>query len=281
MLQSDLSGFQLSRDELSSKVAFLESERDSLANQKSSLKSAFELFKERMEATQDEQAKVLDNRVAELDAQLLEMAAHLDEEFYPRFLTAISGRRWILTHGIKLVLLKFLQSSEYCHALGQAIGCAVNKGIQDGLRAGVDHGKAGRDLSSRRPATIPEQLRLPIHRPEDNVVLGETSLSFSLQVVHSRVQRVKGEIMEKCLSLTDVMVPLAKPLSSRSLIGEASTSVVPVAAEPVTTLSTTFVSSGVVPPLFVFDYRVSDVEPHHENPPTVTLKEEELDTTLE
>ncbi|GKE89741.1 hypothetical protein Tco_1567216, partial [Tanacetum coccineum] len=52
--------------------------------------------------------------------------------------------------------------------------------------------------------------------------------------------------MEKCLSLTDVMVPLAEPLSSRSLIGEASTSVVPVAAEPVTTLSTTFVSSGVV-----------------------------------
>nr|GFC73105.1 hypothetical protein [Tanacetum cinerariifolium] len=27
------------------------------------------------------------------------------------------------------------------------IGCAVNKGIQDGLRAGVVHGKAGRDLS--------------------------------------------------------------------------------------------------------------------------------------
>ncbi|GKE89742.1 hypothetical protein Tco_1567217 [Tanacetum coccineum] len=153
-LTSDLFGFQLSRDELSSKVAFLESERDSLANQKSSLKSAFELFKERMEATQDEQAKVLGNRVAELDAQLLEMAAHLDEEFYPRFLTAISGRRWILTHGIKLVLLKCLQSSEYCHALGQAIGCAVNKGIQDGLRAGVDHGKAGRDLSSKKDVSI-------------------------------------------------------------------------------------------------------------------------------
>ncbi|GKB31378.1 hypothetical protein Tco_0870779, partial [Tanacetum coccineum] len=74
----------------------------------------------------------------------------------------------------------------------------------------------------------PEQLRLPIHRPEDNVVLGETSLSFSLQVVHSRVQRVKGEIMEKRLSLTDVMVPLGEPLSSRSLTGEASTFVIPL-----------------------------------------------------
>ncbi|GKE02651.1 hypothetical protein Tco_1390634, partial [Tanacetum coccineum] len=105
-LTSELSGFQLSRDELSSKVASLESERDRLADQ-----SAFELFKGRMEAMQDEQAMVLGNRVAELDAQLLEMAAHLDEEFYPRFLTAISGRRWILTHGLKLVLLKCLQSS--------------------------------------------------------------------------------------------------------------------------------------------------------------------------
>ncbi|GJT75063.1 hypothetical protein Tco_1041788 [Tanacetum coccineum] len=31
--------------------------------------------------------------------------------------------------------------------LEMAIGCAINKGIQDGLKAGVDHGKAGRDLS--------------------------------------------------------------------------------------------------------------------------------------
>ncbi|GKC90422.1 hypothetical protein Tco_1151071 [Tanacetum coccineum] len=73
------------------------------------------------------------NRVAELDAQLLEMAAHLGEEFYPCFLTAIFGRQWILTHGLKLVLLKCLQSSEYLQALGQAIGCAINKGIRDGL----------------------------------------------------------------------------------------------------------------------------------------------------
>ncbi|GKC45615.1 hypothetical protein Tco_1063337 [Tanacetum coccineum] len=105
-LTYDLFGFQLSRDELSSKVVSLESERDSLVGQKSSLESAFELFRERMEAMQDEKATVLGNRVAKLDAQLLEMAAHLDEEFYP-----------------------------------------LNKGIQDGLKERVDHGKAGRDLS--------------------------------------------------------------------------------------------------------------------------------------
>ncbi|GKC64128.1 hypothetical protein Tco_1096726 [Tanacetum coccineum] len=107
--------------ELGLKVVSLESKRDSLADQKSSLDSAFELFRERMEAMQDEQTKVLGGRVAE--------------------------QRWILTHGLKLVLLKCLQSFEYLYALGEAIGCVINKGMQDGLKARIDHRKAGRDLS--------------------------------------------------------------------------------------------------------------------------------------
>ncbi|GKC16932.1 hypothetical protein Tco_1013714 [Tanacetum coccineum] len=143
---------------------------------------------------------VLGNRVAELDAQLLEMIAYLEEEFYPRFLTTISGRQWILTHGLKLVLLKCLQSFEYLRTLGEAIGCAINKGMQDGLKAGIDHGKDGCDLSVIEAydpsaeakyadavnalrtgplAEIPEaeelqpsleQLMLPIHMAEDDVV---------------------------------------------------------------------------------------------------------------
>ncbi|GJR78794.1 putative ribonuclease H-like domain-containing protein [Tanacetum coccineum] len=285
-LTSELFGFQLSRDELSSKVASLESERDTLADQ-SPLESAFELFKVRMETMQDEQAMVLGNRVADLDAHLLEIDAHLDEEFYPRFLTAISGR-W------------------------QAIGCAINKGIQDGLRAGVDHGKDGRDLSvieaydpfaeakyidvvnafgtvdfsllselkSKKDASIvdlmdslhlegplaeiprakdlqpsPAQLMLPIHMPEDNV--------------------------EKRLSLTDAMVPLVEPLSSKSLIGKASTSVAPATSEPITTLSMTFASSDVVPPLSISNDQVLDMELHDEDPPAVTFEKEELNTSPE
>ncbi|GJX68021.1 hypothetical protein Tco_0303748 [Tanacetum coccineum] len=86
--------------------------------------------------------------------------------------------------------------------------------------------------------------------------------------------------MEKRLSLTDAMIPLTEPLSSKSLIGEASTSAFPATAETVTTLSTTFASSCVVPPLFVSDYQVSDAEPHDEDPPVITFEEEELDMTL-
>ncbi|GJW67858.1 hypothetical protein Tco_0122282 [Tanacetum coccineum] len=84
--------------------------------------------------------------------------------------------------------------------------------------------------------------------------------------------------MEKRLSLMDVMVPLAEPLSSQSLIGEASTSAAPATAEPITTISITFESFGVVPPLSISDYQVLDPEPHDEDPPVTTFEEKELDT---
>ncbi|GJX76539.1 hypothetical protein Tco_0323350 [Tanacetum coccineum] len=269
-LTSDLFAFQLSHDDL-----------------KSSLESTFELFSACIEATQDEQIRVLGTRVAELDAQLLEMAAHLDEEFYPCFLTAISGRRWILTHGLKLVILKCLQSLEYCHALGTAIGCAVNKAYDLSAEAkyievvnalgAVDFSLLSEikykndasimdlmdSLRLEGPlADIPgaedlqpslEQLRLPMHRLGENVVLGETSLSFSLQV----------------------------PLSSRSLIGEASNSATPATTESITTLSTTLATSDVIPPLVTFNDQALDTKLNNEDPPVVTFDKEELVTSPE
>ncbi|GJZ96708.1 hypothetical protein Tco_0669042 [Tanacetum coccineum] len=161
-------------------------------------------------------------------------------------MTTISGRRWLLTRGIKLVILKCLQSFEYLQALGQAIGCMVNKGIQDGLKAGVDHGKAGRDMYvvEAYDPSAKEKMLMP------------------------------GEVKEKRLSLTDVMNPLVEPLSSKSLTGEASTS-----AAPITTLSTTFASSAVVLPSSVFSDQVLDAEPHNDDPPPVTFEKEELGTS--
>nr|GEZ07431.1 hypothetical protein [Tanacetum cinerariifolium] len=199
-LTSNLPGFQLSRDELSSGS--------------SSLESSFELFKEHMEAMQDEQATILGNR-----------------------------------------------SFEYLQALGQAISCAVNKGIQDGLKARVDHGKATRDMS--KDASMVDLIdSLRLEGP-----LAEIPRAEDLQ---------PGEIQEKRLSLTDVMVPFTKPLSSNSLIGEADTSATP---EPITTLFMTFTSSGVVPPLSISNDQVLDTEPNDADPPAVNFEEEELATS--
>nr|GEW86642.1 hypothetical protein [Tanacetum cinerariifolium] len=100
-----------------------------------------------------------------------------------------------------------------------------------------------------------EQLMLPLHRPKDNVVLGEISISFSLYVVHSRVQR--------------------------SLIGKASTSATPITTEPITTLSTTFTSSDVVPPLSISTDQILDTEPNDADPPVVTFYKKELATSPE
>ncbi|GJZ64540.1 hypothetical protein Tco_0620961 [Tanacetum coccineum] len=50
-----------------------------------------------------------------------------------------SGRRWILGRGLRLVVMKCLQSPEYLAALGGAIGRAIDKGMQDGLAVDVVH----------------------------------------------------------------------------------------------------------------------------------------------
>ncbi|GKD03218.1 hypothetical protein Tco_1178192 [Tanacetum coccineum] len=134
---------QLSYDELSIKAASFEYEKDKLTDQVSLLEttcsglrdqvSGYELFKEQIEAVQDEQVKILSDKVTGLDAELMGMALHLDEEFYSRFLTTISGRRWSLGHGLRLVVMKCLQSLEYLVALGRAIDHTIDKGMQDGL----------------------------------------------------------------------------------------------------------------------------------------------------
>ncbi|GKG36214.1 hypothetical protein Tco_0443892, partial [Tanacetum coccineum] len=47
---------------------------------------------------------------------------------------------------MKLAVMKCLQSSDYLAALGGAIDRAIDKGMQDGLVAGIDHRKAGKGL---------------------------------------------------------------------------------------------------------------------------------------
>ncbi|GJU49604.1 hypothetical protein Tco_1219159 [Tanacetum coccineum] len=94
-----------------------------------------------------ERMKEVNDKFDKLDTDVIEMALHLEERFYPRLLTTIAGRMWLLTHGIKLVIAKCLHSPEYLSALGAAISMAIEKGIQDGLAAGITHGREGRVLS--------------------------------------------------------------------------------------------------------------------------------------
>ncbi|GKA34189.1 hypothetical protein Tco_0720618 [Tanacetum coccineum] len=260
--------FVLSYDELSVKATSLKSKKDKLADQVSTLEatcsglrdevSCYNLFKEHIEAVQDKQVRVLSDCVVGLESELMEMALHMDEEFYPRYLTTIAGWRWILGRGLKLAVMKCLQSPEYLAALeghrGLVDVAAYNPSVEANYVSAINAlrvvGPVVETLEASQLQPSPEQLMLPIHRLEDQVVIRETSLSFSLDVAHARVQSIRGDVASRWLSLSNVMVPLIEPLSSENLVGEASTSGVP---EVVTTtaLSTTFIQASSVPPILV------------------------------
>ncbi|GJS07922.1 hypothetical protein Tco_0364718 [Tanacetum coccineum] len=106
----------------------------------------YERLKEQFEEFQDVQMRMVGDKLAKLEVDLSEMTLHFEEKFYPHLLTTIAGRRWLLTHGLKLFLTKCLNSSEYLSALGAAISRAIKKGMQDGLAAGIEHGAHGRSL---------------------------------------------------------------------------------------------------------------------------------------
>ncbi|GKC82336.1 hypothetical protein Tco_1138053 [Tanacetum coccineum] len=146
-IESALNDAQVAYTEDGTKITSLASESDRLASEVSSLRVGFKDFKEKMEIQQEEQAQELYNRVVELEAHVMDVSCRLEGEFYPTYLTLFAGRRWLLTHGIQLALLKCLKSSEYQGILGHALGQAVDFGMQEGLEAGHEHGVARRSLS--------------------------------------------------------------------------------------------------------------------------------------
>ncbi|GJV05769.1 hypothetical protein Tco_1343425, partial [Tanacetum coccineum] len=147
-LKSSLDDSQAACDKAKNLISSLSSEKDGLVSEVSILRSSFRDFKDKMEAQQEEQAQELYNRVAELEAHVMDVSGRLEGEFYPAYLTALAGRRWLLTHGMELAMVKCLKSPEYQGILGHALGRAVDYGMQEGLAAGHEHGIAGTPLSA-------------------------------------------------------------------------------------------------------------------------------------
>ncbi|GJS43616.1 hypothetical protein Tco_0568659 [Tanacetum coccineum] len=79
---------------------------------------------------------------SELDARIADVYRDMDNNLYPHMLTAIAGRIWVIGHGLCLVVYKCARSVECQSAMGKVILMAISKGIQQGLEAGVVHGKA-------------------------------------------------------------------------------------------------------------------------------------------
>nr|GEW51528.1 SUMO-conjugating enzyme SCE1-like [Tanacetum cinerariifolium] len=58
---------------------------------------------------------------AKLDARIADVRRDMDTDLYPHMLIVIVGRRWVLGHGVRLVVIKRAQSSEFHSALGKEL----------------------------------------------------------------------------------------------------------------------------------------------------------------
>ncbi|GJY25605.1 hypothetical protein Tco_0400331, partial [Tanacetum coccineum] len=175
---------------------------------------------------------------------------------------------WLLTHGMELAIIKYLNLSEYISALGAAIGKAIEKVMQDRLSDRITHGKEGKlrnvnfsllaKLKSNKDSSVKtvmdilrlegplaeklglnelqpdvDQLMVPIHRSSDKVVLGATALSLALDFSSVR------------------------PFSAVVLTcTEGTFDIVSATANTTTALSTTFASTSSIAPISVDDYEV-------------------------
>ncbi|GJU17153.1 hypothetical protein Tco_1145119 [Tanacetum coccineum] len=156
-LESIIAGKDQELSDLGASSSSLRSENQSLLDQvhKLELSSAdlrlkletYEGVLAQLEEFQDNLMGPLRTRLAEIDADFTRCCMRFQESFHPHLLNVIAGRRWLLTHGMKLLLVKCLNSNEYMEALGHAFGRAIEKGMQEGLAAGIEHGQAGRCLT--------------------------------------------------------------------------------------------------------------------------------------
>nr|GEW68022.1 hypothetical protein [Tanacetum cinerariifolium] len=96
---------------------------------------------EQLKKFQDDRMKAVNDKFDKLYTDFVEMALHLEEKFYPHLFTTISGHRWLLTQGMKLAIIKRLNSPKCLSALGAAIGKAIKKGMQNGLSDGITQGR--------------------------------------------------------------------------------------------------------------------------------------------
>ena len=89
----------------------------------------------------------LANRMAALEVHLERLSLHVYEAFRPRLLSVVADHRWFLTNGIRLAVVKCLNSPDFVVASGKVISSAIIKDVQDGLVAGLAHSKLGAELS--------------------------------------------------------------------------------------------------------------------------------------
>nr|GEW84007.1 hypothetical protein [Tanacetum cinerariifolium] len=271
--------------DLAASVKVKEQEVADLDAQLTSVKSHNDSLVDQLEKFQNEQMRVVNDKFDKLHADFVEMALHLEERLYPYLLTTISCRMWLLAHDVDLAIVECLNSPEYLSALGAAISKSIENGMQDGLAAGIDHGKEGRvltDVAAYNPSmeddyvsalqdlhnvNLPLLSELKVNKDASvetlmNILRLENVLAERLGLNDSQprvdqLMKIKNNIANQRSALRDVFVPLVEPFSSAVLMGTEGT---PSTAAGVTTaLSMAFASTSFVPLLSTNDYEIMGV----------------------
>ncbi|GJV54162.1 hypothetical protein Tco_1449903 [Tanacetum coccineum] len=123
--------------DLGASSSSLKSQNQSLVNQvheletsSTDLREKLEMYEgslKRLEEFQDNLMRPLKTRLAEIDVDFTQCCMRFQESFHPHLLNVIVGRRWLLTHGMKLLVVKCLNSTEYMEALGHAFSRVYEK----------------------------------------------------------------------------------------------------------------------------------------------------------
>nr|GEY42826.1 hypothetical protein [Tanacetum cinerariifolium] len=69
-----------------------------------------------------------------MDARLDALGIDFDDELYPRMLTAITCRRWVIGNSLRLAVMKCGKSTELRQVLADVVSAEISKGMSEGLK---------------------------------------------------------------------------------------------------------------------------------------------------
>ncbi|GJZ62755.1 hypothetical protein Tco_0618892 [Tanacetum coccineum] len=136
-LRAKFADLQVNNSQLSQQVSTLQAQVTS----EEKIKASFKEFK-RLEDEKVEQ------RCAEMDARLDALSIDFDKELYPHMLTAIAGSRWVIGHGLRMAVMKCTESTDLRQSFADVVSAGIVKGMSEGLKYGVEHGRAKLDLAA-------------------------------------------------------------------------------------------------------------------------------------
>ncbi|GJS37114.1 hypothetical protein Tco_0535496 [Tanacetum coccineum] len=83
-----------------------------------------------------------------MDARLDALSIDFNEDLYPHMLTAIAGHRWVIGHGLRLAIMKYVESTKLRQVFADVVSAGIVKGMSEGLKHGVEHREAKLDLAA-------------------------------------------------------------------------------------------------------------------------------------